>query len=681
MFSNRGGALTVILLFLLAFLLGPFGHSNFLEAIPGNIGDARLNNYFLENAYQYLVHGTGSLWHLDFFSPFPYVLGFSDNLFGAFPIYLLARMAAKQADTAFQIWFLAGYLANFVAATYALRRLNVSVVASCVGGLIFAFALPVTAHAGHAQLHYRFGVPLAATFFVLFLEKREWNFLLFSAIWMVWQFYCGIYMGFFTLLLVVAIAAVFVCRHLALSGVKGSSSLRAFMDGWRAKTQSYQFRYLAALGVLAVLMVVLFYPYLRVTQIYGASRPLSEIISMLPRPQSYFLSDMSLIWSSSSKVFEGIPMRHEHQMFIGAVPMVLAVVGALVGTTERNGFVFSVLPAALVVLVGVTLYAGGVSFWLLISKMPMASAIRAVTRLDLVMLFPVAYLAAVATDWVSARAAWMSRLVLVVVIPALVLEASAVSPGWSRKSEWRDRLLLKEALLPKQLSADSVLFFAQTNGPSYAAELDAMWLARQRGFATLNGYSGMLPPGYSAEFGDDCTELPRRVLSYLSFTDQSEDRDAYAALMKKIVPIGFAGCDSKWLLDRPTISRSGRIYLPEEVRNIELKYAGRRMVNGRAEVAVELTNRGSTTFAAMSSLGKPLRLSWRFVEKSGKGSGGWDTRKDLPFDIPANGVLAMTIFPEHKNANSGDTLQVSLVQEGVFWAHDVGVSPLTFSWD
>jgi len=109
------------------------------------------------------------------------VLGFSDNLFGSSPVYILARLFTEETDTAFQLWFYFGYVVNFLSAYYALRRLKGSAWAATIGSVIFAFALPVTAHAGHAQLHYRFGIPLAILFLTKFYNSKAWHYLLISA--------------------------------------------------------------------------------------------------------------------------------------------------------------------------------------------------------------------------------------------------------------------------------------------------------------------------------------------------------------------------------------------------------------------------------------------------------------------------------------------------------------------
>ena len=167
--SNNTELPKIYAIFLLFFFFIPFSQLSHLSLIPGDLGDARLNNYFLENIYLFFKGKSDSLWHLGFFYPFPFTGGFSDNLFGSSPVYLFFRALNIKSDTAFQLWFLAGYFFNYTASYYSFRKLGGSSLAAGVGALIFSFALPTTAHAIHAQLHYRFGLPLALTFLVFFL--------------------------------------------------------------------------------------------------------------------------------------------------------------------------------------------------------------------------------------------------------------------------------------------------------------------------------------------------------------------------------------------------------------------------------------------------------------------------------------------------------------------------------
>ena len=131
------------------------------------------------------------------------------------------------------------------------------------------------------------------------------------------------------------------------------------------------------------------------------------------QPQSYVLSDWSWLWASQSGIFAGLPMRHEHQMFFGAVPILLAFVGVDAGWRHRDSSPLVLVGGALVVLAVLTLYVGGFSLWYVFARLPLASAIRAMTRIDLVLLFPIAFLGAVAIDQLSIRGAWGYALVVV----------------------------------------------------------------------------------------------------------------------------------------------------------------------------------------------------------------------------------------------------------------------------
>ena len=85
--------------------------------------------------------------------------------------------------------------------------------------------------------------------------------------------------------------------------------------------------------------------------------------------------------------------------------------------------------------------------------------------------------------------------VAMLILPLFVLEAALTSMFKSPKEIWRQRLAVLESALPKDLLTGSVLFAAQTTGPFYADELDAMLIAQSRGVVTMNGYSGVFSSG------------------------------------------------------------------------------------------------------------------------------------------------------------------------------------------
>jgi len=666
--------------FLMAFIAGPYAQLDHLLMMPGDIGDARLNNYFLENIYLFIQGRSPSLIHLGFFYPFPYVLGFSDNLFGSSPAYLIPRFLTGQPDTAFQIWFLLGYLVNYIAAYYALRKLEASVIASAVGALVFTFALPVAAQAGHAQLHYRFGVPLSIAMFILFLESKEWRNFALAVVWLVWQFYCSIYIGFFLLLFLMAMSSIYVFRLLRVKASTLKTIVMSFADTFINLSRREKIGLIAVFVVVLVLLALLFYPYIQVSALYHVKRHWREIATMLPRPQSYFFISEPWLWSPQSEFFANIPMLHEQQMFVGIVPLLLAIAGVWVGCSKNSHQAFPLLGGALGLLILLTLYVGGFSLWYVFSKFPLASAIRAMSRIILVFLFPVAFLSAIAVDKLRVQAYWGRIILFVVLIPALVFEFSALSLMSSPKAVWRDRVIAADSALPNNLPQHAILFFAQGKGPFYADEIDAMWVGLMRGIPVLNGYSGVFPPDYLLEYDNDCTELPRRIQSYLNFSGQKENAEAYLKLMKRIVPIGFIGCNPDWFIKSPSHTSISREYAKNEFRALSYEYIGRGKFYGKEYVDIKINNSGKLPISAVSEIDKPVRLSWRFIDLAGNPLSGWDARKDLPLDVPANGSLNVRIPIDLKLAEHAAKLQVSMVQEMVFGGHEIGVTPLTIDW-
>jgi len=175
--------------------------------------------------------------------------------------------------------------------------------------------------------------------------------------------------------------------------------------------------------------------------------------------------------------------------------------------------------------------------------------------------------------------------------------------------------------------------------------------------------------------------LPRRVLSYLAFTGRRGDKEAYLNLLRRVVPIGFVGCDEGWLAAPPSISTTNREYSADEIRNLSFHYLGKAQHNGQWVVDINISNFNELPISAASSIGKPIRLSWRFLDSFGVPKSGWETRKDLPFDIGPKNSLKVMIPIDPRMEVTGGTLQISLVQEAVFWAHDIGLTPLTIPWN
>lgn len=660
-----------------------------LKMMPGDFQDARLNNYFLENIYLFLSGKSDSLWHPGFFWPFPFILGFSDNLLGSSPVYILARLLTGQPDTAYQIWFLFGYIVNFWASYYALKKIGISCFSASIGAVIFTFALPTTAHQLHSQLHYRFGVPLSLSYFVFFLDRKRLEFLIVSLFWLVWQFYCGIYIGFFSLLLNGATTVAYIFHQYNNPRINFVLDLqKGFKEDWACIQIKRKIVLILGTITLFGMLLLLFYPYLQVSKLYGFKRFWSEISTMLPRPQSYLIADYSWFWSHpSAKLFSEIPMRHEHQMFPGVISLLLFLCGAVYSDKIKNTTLplTLIMSGALGILVILTLYIGGFSLWFFFHWLPLASAIRAMTRIDLVMLLPLAIVSACFLDKLREKWRFGKRFIVIVILPALLIELSASSMPTSPKTEWRERLKSKLSQIPQNLNQDSVLFIAapESDGWWYKPELDAMWIALKLGKKTMNGYSGNNPSqnGYGFQYGVDCSILPQRIMSYLDFAESRLlAKPSYQSLMSKVVPVGFVGCDPLWWSSPPQISTSDRVYSKEEFSKLSLKNAQVEKINDYSILKFDIINNSGENFSAKSGINKPIRISWRYLNNNCSPTTDWDTRKDIPFDIPSNGKLPMIITLDRSKLGDSCGIEISIVQEFVFWGHDIGIEPLLVKW-
>jgi hypothetical protein len=663
--------------FLVGFLAFPVRVLGGFANIPGNLGDSRLNGYFLENIYQFFIGGSPSLWNLGMFAPYPYVLGFSDNLFGAFPAYLLPRIVTGDPSLSLVVWWYVGWIANFVAAYLALRKLSLERIGATVGAMVFTFALPLAPYTFNwVQLDYRFGLPLAIAAWVVFLQRKSWAQFLVAAGWTVWQFYCTIYVGVFTLTLLLCITAAYLVVALFTSGLKG---LVTGFNQYRSSLVSLGGRRIAwlsgALVSLAAAMVALMWPYLQVTRIYGSVRAYSEILGMLPTAGSYLLSDNSWFWSAMSAQVVVPSMRSEHQLFPGAAVIALGLVGIVAGVRRKTERIFAIMLLGLAAVGVLTFSFHGHSLWHFMSRLPLFSAIRAVARIIVAMLFLFGYLAGYGADALFAKGKAFGRVVLALLVAVLVVEFACVTPMTTSRATWEAYDIAIDARIPKSLPADAILFIAQSDNMWYESEVNAIWGALRARTPTLNGYSGNFPEGFDPTFGTTCSELPHRVLAYLSFSGKSGDVGAYRALMARVVPVGFTDCDPAWWTGPPETTRSTVDLTSAQLAALTLTKGTASMSGGVPHGMVTVTNTMPTTLSADGT--HPLHIGWRYLDATGTPLTGYDGRATLPFDLKPGASIDIHLRLQPSLAARGGSIQLTLIQEGLMRATDVGIPPLT----
>lgn len=655
----------------LLLIIGLYGYAlraiGFFEDIPGDLGDARFNSVVLEHVYRWAIGHASSLWSAPYFYPFPDVIAFSDNHFGSSPVYILFRGIGLDRELAFASWFLFGCVANFFAAYWALRRIGLTRFGSGIGAFVFAFALPALPREGHAQLIYRFAIPLCFAYFIDLLRTRDVHYARQVCIFLAWQFFCSIYLGIFlTYLLAATMLAYLVMRS-------GWSLPAGLVHSVRnSPWQKTLWTVLVAVASGAAVASLL-YKYHNVSQAYQFVRPVAEVSTMLPRPGSYLLAEGASLTSWLGRYVDAIPMRHEHQLFFGFAVIALAALGfaaSWIGrshsTLGRNASI------VLLMLFAGTLFVGGHSLYVLVLQVPGLGAVRAVTRIVLVMLLPMGILAGIGGQWLLARVAGDSLSKAIAASLVLVLlcgvEIMSYHSNKTPIAVWRERQHVLQSMWPAGTPRDSILLVTKRmSEPRHFAELDGVIFAQDHGLDTLNGYSGNFPPGYLEPF--PCLTTDFRVRSYLRFSRQPQSAaDGYLSRLK-VLPL--ERCEGPVML--PFYGKVDR----DVVSQLRLSVAGLDVHGGSAKARIRLENPSNGTFNTLSGDGNSVFVSWRFVPvgtfETSSAQVPWDTRGDLQWTLRP-GEARESAFDVTLPTEPGRyVFQASLVQESVAWLHDLGM--------
>lgn len=512
-----------------------------LTAMPGDLGDTRFNLLILEHVHLWATGENATLWGPAFFYPYEDVLAFSDNHFGTAWIYTAFRLLGLERESALVHWFLAGTTLNFAAAYWVVRRLGFAVFAAAAGAFTFTFALPVLAQDGHVQLVYRFAVPLAFLACWRFWHSRRVFHLGLLVAALCAQFFCSIYHGvFLTYLLCACLVAQAVGTRLGVLAPRGA--------GGPPDSAARTWAAAAVAALLTVLLALMLLKYRAVAQDYGFARDYASIKAMLPRFSSYLLADGSRLSAWVGSWVTGIPMRHEHQLFPGLGVLFFALAGIRGIRSRRATADLAKLSAfALALLFCFTLMIDALSpsnsIYRLFAGLPGVNSLRAVSRIILVMLFPVALLTANGVETVlaecaprSARTRFALCCALALVLGAETLAYRSLSVPIAAAQERRSRL---RALVPQPLPDDAILFLTPAApGLGDQTEIDGMVLAQELRRPTLNGYSGNVPRGY--ESLAPCQSPASRIAGYARF--RKLPADSMQELDRRVVRVSPVDC-------------------------------------------------------------------------------------------------------------------------------------------
>lgn len=494
---------------------GPVLRSSF-TTVPTSPGDIRLIGYLLEHGYRWLTGDPAhaAFWNAPFFYPLRNTVAYTETFLGAAPLYWLPRLLGAPAHVALDVWLMLQFAADYaVFAWFVRRRIGATLLASATGAYLFAFAGMRLYQLGHAQLVGHFFTILAidGLWQVVTVRgpARVRGLALFVSM-AVLQVYAGFYLGWFlALALVLALVAALLRPTGRRSLAEAAADLRT--PGAAA---------IVALGIAAIAPLGLH--YLQASHTLGM-RPYAEVQAMIPGWRSWLdMGPTHWLYGGLHRTLrlEGIELEVEHRIGLGFLTIGLAAVGLWQSRRARWALWLYLPAAALLVL---ALKVHGLSAWALVFQaVPAGGAIRAVTRISLLLLVPASVALAVGLDTLGRR----RILVAVVLAAAVVAEQRVPVPAYDVAP-----LLAREAALAAEVGQSCRAFvytptapcgdapWAVRHGAAVDAHLDAMAVSTITGIPTLNGYSGSLPPGYpfwalTACSPDDAITIPRLIRTW-----------------------------------------------------------------------------------------------------------------------------------------------------------------------
>ncbi|HWV24580.1 MAG TPA: hypothetical protein VNZ58_10360 [Thermomicrobiales bacterium] len=460
---------------------------------PGDLGDTRFIHYLLEHSWLWVARNPlHPLWSPPFYFPAQDTGAYSDIMVGLGVLYWPWRLMGTGPAMALSLWILACHALNFAAAWLILRRLlRFSPLATAAGALLFTLGSPRLNQLNHLQFLPQFFVLMSLAGAIMLFqepatERRAWLAVALTYSGIVLQLWSAYYYGWF-LIFIYVLAGIWMTLV---------PSLRAAMIAMLR-------RHARQLGVGALISMLAMIPW---AQHYLAAAKLNpnesfeDIVGWVPRYQSWFyMGPQNWLYGHlmSPERFAAIPgwSNHEHRLGIGILTLLVAGIGLL--SRIRNSWVLLTVLVSATLVISSTLLPGDVAIWSLIFDwVPGASAVRTVTRIELMLLIPASLGIALSIEWLVRHRQ--------TVIPIALMGLVVLEQG-SDYSTWRQQMGPQRAeAIADHIPADCRSFYysPEANGPNtpdYPAwmyQIDAMWAGLYAEIPTVNAYGHNVPPGW-----------------------------------------------------------------------------------------------------------------------------------------------------------------------------------------
>ena len=458
---------------------------------PGDLGDGRLNLYFLEHAYQFFTGKIDSFWDAPFMYPEKSMISYSDNLLGSAPIYSIFRILGMDTFLSYQMWYIAVTSLNYICAFYFLKMVFKNHFPAIIGAFIFAFSMALQSQLTHAQTFPRFAIPLAFFTAVKFSDNLQPKYFLFALLLLVYQIYCGIYLGF---MLAVPLAIFLILVILQ----------KAVFNGFNILNKKWLGGILASIAISLLILLPLLLPYTS-RKISPNLEHYNQILHSVPTLKSYLFSQGgTLFWDFLSTIGQNYKAFWDHQIFMGACATLSFV---LVSFWFLKHFLDHKLKLNTYTIPYLIFFSGLISFVLFLRLdnlslyislyyIPGFSSMRSLTRFINIELLFFAFAIALVHDKILQKYPQKSVLIFAL-FSVLVFFDNYFDGSKSYKTEVKiakERTNLIEssfAQIPKGNLVSYEPSEKSDNAINY--QIDAMLTAQKYGLKTVNGYTATCP--------------------------------------------------------------------------------------------------------------------------------------------------------------------------------------------
>lgn len=460
------------------------------DYFPGDLVDGRLNLYFLEHVNSFFTGKISSLWDAPFMYPEKNVLAISDNLLGSAPVYMFFRLFGLDIYNSYILWFMSVTILNYLAAFYFLNYLLKDNFSAALGAFTFAFCIALQSQLTHAQTFPRFAIPMAFLMGVKFDETLNPKFFFLTLLMVVYQIYCGIYLGF--------MLAVSVGVFLFLILLR-SHNRQVWHTKWLLLNSVFL---LASFALLLPLML----PYMERKR-SSSTTHYYEILETVPTPISHIYSHKgSLIWGSLSEIGKNYNAWYDHQIFAGGIATICLLVAFIMLGAEflkvRLNLKSMSIPMLLICVAFITfilyLRFSNESAYYIVYQLPGFSAMRSMTRIiNIELLF---FSIAVATVFsklfqgsVKTKSAWFTFAMLLVVVDNYAINDKLYRTPVETAKERTREIEPFFACIPR---GSAVSYEPKEYSSVKEVHVDAMLVTQKFQLKTVNGYTAISPDGY-----------------------------------------------------------------------------------------------------------------------------------------------------------------------------------------